>query len=133
MRFGWRPLQTKTRHAKNTKPKILASQSRRRHRSGRSDFRRFGSSAAKDKPPDVRQELRLRLGLSLTDSDCGTKRSEARTGGRRSAAHAQGSEVQRSEPDGVRLVLQRAVRVIWQTALHPRPVQKHHRQLASRV
>jgi hypothetical protein len=40
--------------------------------------------------------------LSPPDSDCGTERSAARAGGRRSHGHAQRSEVKRSEPDGVR-------------------------------
>src|ERR1035437_9616240 len=47
--------------------------------------------------------------LSPTDSDCGTERSEARAGGQRSRGHAQRSEVKRSEPDGVRPNLRRAV------------------------
>ena len=40
--------------------------------------------------------------LSPPDSDCGTERSGARAGGRRSSAHAESSGVKRSEPDGVR-------------------------------
>ena len=47
--------------------------------------------------------------LSPTDSDCGTERSGAQAGGRRSSGHAQRSGVKRSEPDGVRPVWRRAV------------------------
>jgi hypothetical protein len=47
--------------------------------------------------------------LSPPDSDCGTERNGARTGGRRSAGHAESSGVKRSEPDGVRPAISKAV------------------------
>src|ERR1039457_2089634 len=104
----------------------LASQSRRRHKSDCSDFRWFACSAAENKPTDVRQKLGRWEGrlagqmkfavpgcahtagpsLSPPDSDCGTERSGARAGGRRSRGHAESSGVKRSEPDGVRVLAQ---------------------------
>ena len=47
--------------------------------------------------------------LSPPDSDCGTERNGALTGGRRSAGHAESSGVKRSEPDGVRPAISKAV------------------------
>lgn len=105
--------------AKTLNKKPLASHSRQTHDSDGSDFRWFECRAAESKPPDARLKLSTLPGLSPPDSDCGTKRSTARTGGRRSAAHAQRSEVQRSEPDGVRPAKQIGFHQRSRTPVHP--------------